>query len=183
MRNFQLIAREVNVVPLIQELQRNAELWDENTLRTKHANTAHSEVSDIWLWFNQIPKSESEIFKVRDDKDVIPYKAWKDLPSARALIFALMNQVQAVRLGRVIITRLASGKQITPHRDGGAPATYYQRYQFALQCLPGNVFNIGEESVSFTTGEVWHINNREIHSVINNSKDDRIVMIVDLRSE
>lgn len=183
MRNFQLLADNVNVTPLMQELQRQPELWDQNTLRTKHPGTAHSQVSDIWLWFNRLPKNNDEIFQVVNDKEVIPYKGWRLLPSARPIIFALMNQVQAVRLGRVMITRLPPGKEISPHKDGGAPATYFQRYQVALQCLPGNVFNIGNENVGFVSGQVWHINNKEEHSVINNSKDDRIVMIVDLRSE
>lgn len=183
MRNFQLLATNINVIPLMQQLQRNPQLWNENTLRTKHSGTAHSEVSDIWLWFNKIPITEDEIFKVIDDREVIPYKPWKELFAVRPIIFGLMHQVEAIRLGRVLITRLPTGKQITPHVDGGAPAEYYQRYQVALQCLPGNVFKIDDEEVQFNTGDIWHINNRKEHSVINNSADDRIVLIIDLRSE
>ena len=183
MKNFRILADNVDVGPLMMQLQRQPNLWDENTLRTKHPKTAHGAVSDIWVWFNQIPKTESEVFKVADDRDAIPYKAWTALPALRPIIFALMRQVEAVRLGRVIITRLPVGKKITPHVDGGAPATYYQRYQIALQCLPGNVFRIGDEEVQFSTGQVWYINNTVEHSVINNSADDRIVCIVDLRSE
>lgn len=180
MKNFLKLADNINVLPIITELQRNVDLWNENTLRTKHPGTAHAEVSDVWVWFNKLPDLLNEVI---DDKEVIAYRAWKDLPSIRPLIFALMNQVQAIRLGRVIITKLPAGKTITPHVDGGAPATYYQRYQIALQCLPGNKFIIGDEEISFKTGEVWQINNREVHSVVNNSADDRIVMIVDARSE
>lgn len=180
MKNFLKLADNVNVMQIMIELQRNNDLWDEHTIRTKHPLTAHREVSDIWVWFNEIPKDTNKII---DDKDVIPYRAWKELPSVRPLIFALMRQVEAVRLGRVIITKLPPGGKITPHVDGGAPAEYYQRYQVALQCLPGNVFKCGQEEVGFKTGEVWQINNRALHSVINNSEDDRIVMIVDMRSE
>lgn len=183
MKNFRILAENVDVNQLMMQLQRQPNLWNENTLRTKYPKTAHGAVSDIWIWFNEIPKTEREIFKVADDRDVIAYRAWKDLPALRPILFALMRQVEAVRLGRVIITKLPVGKQITPHVDGGAPATYYQRYQIALQCLPGNIFRIGDEEVSFTTGQVWHIDNKIEHSVINNSTDDRIVCIVDLRSE
>lgn len=180
MKNFLKLTSNVDVLPIMIELQRNPDLWDENTLRTKHPGTAHAEVSDVWVWFNKVPELFNEVV---DDKDVISYRAWKELPSLRPLIFALMSQVQAVRLGRVIITKLPPGKTIIPHVDGGAPATYYQRYQIALQCLPGNKFIIGNEEVSFKTGEIWQINNREIHSVVNNSADDRIVIIADMRSE
>jgi aspartyl/asparaginyl beta-hydroxylase (cupin superfamily) len=76
---------------------------------------------------------------------------------------------------------LPPGKEISSHVDSGAPATYFQRYQIALQSLPGAIFKIEDEEVQFSTGEVWHIDNTKTHSVINNSGDDRIAMIVDVR--
>jgi hypothetical protein len=156
-------------------------LWDQNTLRTKHPGTAHSQVSDIWVFFNELPTDKKKT--IVDDKDVIPYIAWYMLPSLRPLVLALMNQVGAVRLGRVIITRLPPGKSIDKHVDSGAPATYFTRYQIAIQCEPGNMFMIGDEQVSFRTGEIWQIDNKIEHGVINNSNTDRIVCIIDARSE
>lgn len=182
MKNFQYMGK-INPDTLIainHQIFQNPDLWDENTLRTKHPGTAHSEVSDIWLWFNQLPK-EGETKKVINDKVVVPYRGWDVLTALRNPIFGLMHQVQAVRLGRVIVTKLPAGKQIDPHTDGGAPATFFKRYQIAIQCLPGNIFQIENEQVGFESGDVWAINNRAEHSVVNNSQDDRIVCIVDLR--
>ena len=93
-----------------------------------------------------------------------------------------MARVDGVHLGRVIVTCLPPGKQITPHVDGGAPATYYTRYQIALQSSPGALFHIGDETVNFRPGEIWMIDNTTKHSVTNNSKEDRVVCIVDIRS-
>lgn len=180
MRNFQLLASNIDVGQILNEILRQPDLWDENNLRTTHPGTAHSQASDIWVWFNKLPKDESEVI---NDKEVIPYRAWKQIPALRNVIFALMRQVDAVRLGRVIITRLPPGKEITPHVDGGAPAEYYSRFHLAIQCLPGNIFQIGEEKVSFQTGQIWWIDNKKLHSVVNNSSDDRIVCIIDLRCE
>lgn len=177
MKYFQRLLENVDVSALMHQLQRQPSLWNENNLRTKHPGTAHSDVSDIWVWFND-PQGD-----VSNDKEVIPYRAWKDLSAVRGLVLGLMNLVGGVRLGRVIITRLPVGKTITPHVDGGAPATYFDRYQIALQSLGGAVFHIGDESVNFKTGEIWHIDNTVEHSVVNNSIDDRIVMIVDIRVE
>lgn len=176
MKNFQLLATNLDTMPLLHQLQRQPELWDQNTLRTKHPGTAHSQVSDIWVWFNEI----SEL--IADDKDVRSYDAWHLLPAIRPIVFGLMRQVEGVRLGRVIITKLPVGKTITPHVDMGAPATYYSRYQIALQSLPGAMFTIETEKVNFKSGEIWWINNEAEHSVMNNSADDRIVMIVDIRN-
>lgn len=177
MKNFHQIAANIDVVPLMTSLARQPELWDQNTLRTKHPGTAHSEVSDVWLWFNNIEASAD----VANDREVVPYPAWQALPSARSIIFDLMRRVEGVQLGRVIITKLPPGKAITPHVDGGAPATFYSRFQLALQSLPGAIFMIGDENVNFKTGECWMINNTKTHAVTNNSADDRVVMIVDIR--
>lgn len=179
MRYFLKIAEGVDVIPLLSSLNAHPELWNQNTLRTKHPGTAHSEVSDIWVWFNDI----SDPVAVLNDKEVVPYPAWNILFPLRSIVLDLMRRVNAVRIGRVIVTRLPPGKTITPHVDGGAPATYYTRFQIVLQSFPGVVFNIGPEAVMFRPGEVWQINNKKEHSVINNSTDDRIVVIVDLRIE
>lgn len=178
MQNFLKIADGVNVQPVMVELFRNSDLWDENTLRTKHPGTAHSQVSDILVWFNDLKAKD-----IVNDKEVIPFRAWSVLPSLRPIIFGLMNHVQAHRLGRVIITKLPPGKEITPHVDGGAPATYFQRYQLALQSQPGCLFTIDGEIKEFKTGEIWQIDNQKTHSVQNHSADDRIACIIDLRSE
>ena len=87
-----------------------------------------------------------------------------------------------VRLGRVIITRLPPGKTITPHVDSGSHAEYYDRYHVTLQNNPGSIFRCGNEHVFMATGDIWWLDNSIEHEVINNSVDDRITMIVDIRS-
>ena len=176
MKHFLCLAGGIDVIPALRELALQPELWDQNTLRTKHSNTAHGDVNDIWLWFNDISGD------VVDDIQTKPYPAWGRLPALRQMVLDLIRRVDGVQLGRVIVTRLRPGKAITPHVDGGAPATFYTRYQIALQSFPGAMFRCENEEVSFRSGEVWWVNNRVEHSVVNNSADDRIVCIVDIRS-
>jgi hypothetical protein len=92
-----------------------------------------------------------------------------------------MRRVEGEQLGRVLITKLAPGNQITPHEDGGAPATFYDRYHIMLQNGPGSLFHCGDETVTMKAGDVWHFDNTKTHSVINNSRDDRITLIADIR--
>ena len=179
MKNFQKLAENLDTLPLMHQIQRQPELWDQNRLRTVHPGSAHSQASDIWLWYNSIDLDAPEA--VIDDLETIPYPAWYNLPAVRPIVFALMRQVEGVRLGRMVITKLPCGKEITSHIDQGLPAEYYQRYQIALQSFPGALFHIGDETVNFRTGDVWWINNNVEHSVVNNSIDDRIVLIVDIR--
>ncbi len=178
MRWFQKIAEGIDVFPLVHAIQRQPELWDQNTLRTTYPGTPHAEVSDIWCWFNDTTNPEAVI----NDREVISYPAWSALPQLRPIVFNLMRAVEGVQLGRVIISRLPPGKTIAPHADGGAPATFYERYQIALQSLPGCLFKAGDETVQMQTGSVYWFDNQQIHSVINHSADDRISLIIDIRT-
>lgn len=177
MRNF-LQVGGVDPVPTLAALAVKPDLWNENNLRTCHAGTAHAEVDDIWLMFNRIPVNPAEVV---DDLMVFPYRAWGELVHLREHALDLMRRVGGIGLGRVIVTRIKPGGRILPHIDEGAPATFYTRYQIALQSLPGCNFRIEDETVNMPSGSVWWINNRVEHEVINNSVDDRIVCIVDVR--
>ena len=175
---------DVNPLPLLHAIKMQPDLWDRQTLRTKHPGSAHAQVSDIWLRFNDVAEYErtGDPASIANDRDCIECPAWRDLPQVRPIVFDLMRMVEGVQLGRVIITRMKPGSRITPHVDQGSPATFYSRYQVALQSLPGANFNIGDETMNFRSGEVWWIDNEVEHSVENNSADDRIVMIVDIRT-
>lgn len=176
MRHFAKIA-EIDPRPLLAALAVHPELWNENTLRTTHPQSPHTETDDIWVWFNAIPDDPATVV---DDCEVIPYRAWDVLP-IRETVFDLMRLIGGTRLGRVIISRLPPGCSIPEHIDQGAPATYYKRFHIALQSLPGALNNSGDETAVYRPGEVWWFDNGAPHSVINNSADDRIVIVVDIR--
>jgi hypothetical protein len=184
MRNFLKIAEGVDVVPLLAELARQPELWDQNRLRTTHPMTPHKQVSDIWLRFNDLAEYEKtqDAAHVIDEHESIWYPPIHALPAARALIFALMARVHGERLGRVLITRLPPGGKIDPHEDGGSHAAYYERYHIVLQSHPGSIFRAGDETVHMRPGEVWWFDNSKTHEVINESADDRLHLIVDIRA-
>lgn len=179
MRHFQRLAEGIDVFPLLHAIQRQPVLWDQHTIRTTHPGTAHSAVSDILVRFNDLANPEAVI----NDREAVEFPAWKALPQIRPILFNLMRAVEGVQLGRVIITRLPPGKTITPHVDGGAPATFYSRYQICLQASPGNVFRVADDAFSMKAGEAWWFDNQQIHSVQNNGSDDRIVVIIDVRVE
>lgn len=178
MRNFFQLAAGIDTSGVLHALALNADLWNENPLRSEHSGSAHAQADDIWLLFNELPDDPAAVV---DDTKVEPYRGWHALPQLRPLVLDLMRRVEGVGLGRVMITRLRPGARILPHADAGAPAEYFQRYQIALQSLPGAIFRIEDEECVFRTGDVWWIDNCREHEVINNSADDRIVCIVDIR--
>lgn len=179
MRNFLRLAEGLDLRAALHALALNGGLWNANTLRTTHPQSPHTEVDDIWLMFNEVRENPADTI---DDVQTYPYPGWQALLPLRPLILDLMRRVDGVQLGRVIVSRLRPGGRIAPHVDEGTPATFYRRYQIALQSLPGCLFRCGDETVNMQSGEVWWINNRVEHEVINNSADDRLACIVDIRS-
>lgn len=179
MRNFLKIAQGVDILPLLAAIQRQPELWNVEKFRTHHPMTPHSQVDDILLRFNDVEKLKTAE-DVLDEHESICYPAWKSLPQSHSIVFDLMRRIEGFRLGRVMITRLAPGKRIEPHIDGGSHASYYERYHCMLQNYPGSNFRCGDEIVYMYPGEVWWFNNSIEHEVINNSIDDRLTLIIDV---
>ncbi len=181
MKNFQLMAQGIPVVPLANQIARNKQLWNANDLRSKFPGSPHKSVDDIWLRFQRITE-DSSVAAVADDHESINYPAFFELSEAQDLIFNLMRVVKGERLGRVMVTRLAPGKGIAPHVDGGSHADYYERYHLVLMGHPGSLFRCGDEQVQMLTGEVWWFDNAVEHEVINNSADARIHLVIDIRT-
>lgn len=186
MKNFQLIAERVNVMPLMHAVQRAPHLWNQNKWRTSYEGTPHADVSDIWLRYSghEATKDLSNTAPVLQDVRPIWYPAWEKLPEARPLVFDLMRAVGAYELGRLLITKIPPGGQIMPHCDADGAYTDTadgHRYHVVLQGLPGSLFGCEDETVNMRTGEVWFFNHRGKHWVKNNSADDRIHLLVDLR--
>lgn len=178
MRHFLKIAEGVDVSPILNALAVRPDLWNEHDLRTTHPASPHQQTDDVWVWFNDVPADPSAVL---DDCETVPYRAWRDLPMIKPLVLDVMRRVEGVRLGRVIISRLAPGCTIAEHVDQGAPVTYYARYHIALQSRPGALNHSGGEVVTYQPGEVWWFDNRAPHSIVNNSADDRIVIVMDVR--
>lgn len=173
-----MINKNVNVHNLLLAIARQQELWDDDTIRQDFPESPHKDTKTILLRFNK--KAPIEV--VANDLLCENYPAMTKLPEARELIYGLMAQVRGEQLGRALIVKLPPNCSVLPHVDMGSPATYYQRYHIVLQSLEGNLFRAGSEVIHMKTGEVWWFDNEVEHEVINNSKEDRIHLIVDIRS-
>lgn len=178
MENFFKIADGVDVMPLLMALRRTPYLWGADRVRAEFDNSPHRHVDDILLRF-----SDTSAPDIGDQLVCENTPAMAVLPHARQIALWLMARVEGDILGRVMITRLAPGKEIYPHADTrGRYANSMRRYHIPLQSEPGVVFLAGDEQVSMRPGEVWDFNAHAEHQVINNSAQERINLIVDIRS-
>lgn len=177
MKNFHLIGINLDMVPLQLALIKREDLFGALPLRTGIDESPHKVVQDILLRFSQ--SRDADVVNADPESPDTP--AYKELPEARTLVNWLVARVAAERVGRVMITKLAPGKEITEHTDMGAYAAYYDRFHVVIQSGPGMIFRGEDEEVQMNTGEVWWVANKRSHSVKNGGMVDRLHMIVDLR--
>ena len=180
MKNFFRLAAGLNMTPLMAQISRLPLLWKADTYLRDYPQGPFEDVETIFLRFPPASVTELE----RDAKD--PHECvWMDgsihLSAWRPLVFNLMATVEGERLGRVMINKIRPGGVIYPHADTPAHCEYYSRYHYVLQSQPGVLFRCGMENIAMQTGECWWFNNALEHEVINNSQDDRLHLIVDIR--
>ena len=80
---------------------------------------------------------------------------------------------------RVILTRLAAGTDIAPHRDDGYSLKRSHRNHFAISTNPLVEFEVDGQVKHLAAGAIWEINNRQKHAVRNLSDQPRVHMILD----
>lgn len=80
---------------------------------------------------------------------------------------------------RIILTRLSPHGWIGGHRDRGETFMKSHRNHLAIVTNEGVEFEIAEQVKHLPAGEIWEINNRELHAVRNTSDDSRIHLILD----
>lgn len=177
MRYFLRLAEGVPVLPLTEQVARHFELWNEDRARTAFEGSPHAAAQDMLL---RCCDTKQPLADAYGDLEAVDRPAMAAL-RAKPLVLDLLKLVGGSRLGRVVVTRLEPGKKITAHADEGPYANYYTRYHVVLIGLPGSTFYCGDEAVNMKTGDIYWFDHKAEHRVDNNSKDDRVHMLVDIR--
>lgn len=184
MKHFRKILSNINVEPLLKQVAANPQLWNYDDIWTRGKPQSVLYATDnIVLRYNRSPDWNKAAFTI--------------LSEACPIVFGVMYAVCGELLGRVIISKVKAGVQINPHidhmPDGIAPV--FQRFQVPLSVspgvlfhcgdekipvIPGDTFHSGDEQVYMKPGEAWAFNNQVMHSVQNNSNEDRISMLIDI---
>src|SRR5207249_9782719 len=139
---------EVEVKPLLEQIEANDYLWDQFGYRK--AMTPHAQMSDIWVRYNSI---ENLGDRFNDEHDSKWYPSYYKLPYLKDIIFPLMKDVEGERLGGVLITKIPSGCDIKPHVDKGWHVDYYDKFYVSLKSEIGANFYCGDEVLNPKVGE------------------------------
>lgn len=190
MKNFLQIAAKVPVLPLmlaIQRLEKSHGVWKADTYLRDYPQGPFANTESIILRFparsvHETEEALEEHLENFDQHENIDQPVFKSLPEARSLIFNLMAAVEGERLGRVMINKLIPGGSIFPHADTPVHACYWDRFHVVLQSGPGATLRCGDETIHMETGSIWWFNNRLEHEAINAGADDRIHLVIDIRT-
>ncbi len=80
---------------------------------------------------------------------------------------------------RMVLIKLKAHSKITKHVDDGYSLKRCHRVHIPIISNEECFFSVGKTSLNMRSGEMWEINNRQIHAVENNGSEARVHMILD----
>jgi hypothetical protein len=176
-----LIAKGWDVTELAGQLH-NPGVWNRHKLRTQAYQTPHKSSSDIWVRFRPWDEVLADQAHCCDEHVSEWYPVVRDIPAVIPLIDQAVEIAEAETLGGVLITKVPPGGHIAPHVDRGWHPEHYRK--IAIQIAGNNkqafCFENGTE-LRPETGDVYEFRNQQIHWVTNDSREDRVTLIVCVR--
>lgn len=182
MKSHFKIADDFEVLALQEALKRQPELFGQHMQRAKMYLSPHAAMKDIWVRYNDIT-NYTDLSTFNDEHDSTWYPAYDALPELKPIIFKLMSLVQGERLGGVLITKVPPGGRIGAHTDSGWHAGYYSKFYIPIQNAEGAEFGFADGIIKPKLGEVWNFDNSVPHWVNNDSGEDRLSLIVCIRTD
>jgi quercetin dioxygenase-like cupin family protein len=185
MNTHEFVTDRLDVSKLKEEVLAIYDEFDKYNYRRTAPSSPHWDMTDIWVRYNDIkPYLETGNFDTfGDEHDSVWYEVSYKIPSARKVVFDLMRIVDGERLGGILITKLDPGGRIERHVDKGWHASYYDKFFVPLQIEPEATFGFDDGDIIAKEGEAWWFDNSNPHWVTNDTKSDRIAMIVCIRTE
>jgi hypothetical protein len=184
---IKLVKNNINVKPLCDRVEKEPELWKENTWRQDYVVKLDRPISPQQdteaIMFRWAP--HNTIVSVRDSLDIVNHPNLVLLTEIQPLISECFKAAEATELGRVFITKLKPGGKVLPHSDYGMYSDHFERFHLVLTSDPGNRFYVHQESSGWQEsyymkpGEFFWFNHKEIHWVHNDSKTPRMHIIID----
>ena len=191
MPGFLKVAQGINTQPLQQALSTNSHLFGRISLRAAPPGGPHKEMKDIWVRYNDIKKYNPEadtfctdISNFNDEHDSVWYPGYYALKAELdPILFWMMGSFNGERLGGILITKLPPGGKIEPHVDGGWHAAYYEKFYVAVKTPKGSVFGFEDGDIHANDGDIYWFDNSVPHWVHNETAEDRIAMIVCIKTD
>lgn len=159
--------------------------FDQYPYRRTVPGSPHVDMTDIWVRYNDVAPylEKGSLEGFGDEHDSVWYPIVDKLPSVKPMVFALMAAVEGERLGGVLVTKLPPGGKILPHTDAGWHAAYYDKFYVPITAPQGSFMGFDDGEIHAQLGQAWWFDNSNEHWVENPTQEDRISMIVCIRTE
>ena len=156
--------------PIKQYLLQNwNNLWNDVPQRK---DWPAQEYTDLTLLYN-LPDQQTDAFgKFHINEKIIEDTGLKKL-------FNELTQITGKRLGRAMFIKLPAKKSISPHIDRGYHLEHCDRIHLPIITDNHVSFIINGKTYPMPAGTVSRINNNILHSVENNSNNDRVHLVMD----
>jgi hypothetical protein len=178
---FKKITLGINVSEALKQLNENPQFWDMHPYRRIPEGSPHEQMTDIWLRYADLEKCGREAF--RSEHDSVWYPCASVLTELKKIALHVMSLVDGERLGGILITKLPAGGKIHPHTDSGWHAEYYDKFYVALKAPKGSAFGFESGDIVADDGDCWYFRNDATHWVTNDSEQDRISMIICIKTD
>jgi hypothetical protein len=156
--NFVKIAEGLDVAPALAALARQP---DDHWVRINHEEMGYIQLL-AGAWERQLGTELPEVWSLID----------------RVLLILAAEHGDRGWLDYCRIGRMPPGCGLAPHADG-IDGIRTRRYQLALVSERGVTLTVGGEAKWPRPGEAWQIDAGRTHSVVNESRADRITILFD----
>jgi len=181
---FERVTDSLFVLPLQARLHASPDLWGQRAYRRASAGSPHAGMVDIWARYRDFAEMTGDWDEFRmTPHDSVWYPEAEKIPELKPIVFDLMRIVEGDRLGAVLITKLPPGGEIKPHIDGGWHAGFYSKFYVPITDVPGQNFHWEDGFIAPKLGHAWRFDNSVPHWVTNESEQDRISLIVCIKTD
>lgn len=176
---FELLAMNFDPAPIMREIDE-ANAWNQSA-RVTFKNSPQRDTQDIILR-GPIGWESDDLLTLHQQIECEDYAAMHLHIETRELVGEIFVVVEGVKLGRVILAKLPPGKVVYPHADEGLVPETYLRYHAIVQSGYGSWFLVNNHALHMQPTQIYQVNVRKQHAVVNLSDEDRIHLIVDILS-
>lgn len=158
------------------------EKWAENDARQKKFSV-HTHTQTVQLIYDPDFRHRNPTrFQIMDEYEPLLARVFQLIEGhyAKALEEKIIPQERKPPyFVRIIMTRLSAGGEIEAHTDGGMSLKRCHRIHLPIITNEKCMFTSGETTLHMRAGELWEINNRQMHCVKNEGDESRVHIILD----
>ena len=170
--NFNFFGK-YDVLPIQNYINTFSDEWFIDTSRQDIFH-AHKDTNSYFIYKTNLGWKQGEDLVVEQKSN---YKVLLDM--INPIIKDLELRHEGVK-SNVLFIKLKAGHIIPSHSDSGEYLLSSRRHHIPIITSDQTFFTVGSEKINMAEGECWEINNSKVHSVENNSKKDRVHLLIDI---